>query len=48
MILTCTLVAGFVEKQHSWIGILSSNSDASIAALIDDAMKFSFQVSDIL
>jgi len=46
--LTRALVAGFVEKQHSWIGILSCTLDGLITALINDAMKFSLQVSHIL
>ena len=41
------LVAGFVEKQHPWIGIRSSTLEARITALVDDAMQFAFQVSDI-
>jgi len=48
MKLTCALVAGFVEKQHSWIGILSCTLDGLITALVDDAVEFSLQVSHIL
>ena len=47
VVLTCTLAAGFVEKQHSWVGIFTSTLDALITALVDDAVEFSFQVSDI-
>ena len=47
MKLTRALVAGFVEKQHSWIGILSSTFDALVTALVDDAVEFSLQVSHI-
>ena len=47
MKLTRALVAGFVEKQHPWIGIRSSTLEARITALVDDAMQFAFQVSDI-
>jgi hypothetical protein len=46
--LTCALVAGFVKKQHSWIGIRSSTFDALITAFVDDAVEFAFQVSHIL
>ena len=42
------LVAGFVEKQHSWIGVFTSTLDALITALVDDAVEFSLQVSHIL
>ena len=48
MQLTCALVAGFVEKEHSWIGVFTSTFDALITALVDDAVESSFQVSDIL
>ena len=48
MKLTRALVAGFVEKQHSWIGIFTSALDALITALVDDAVEFSLQVSHIL
>ena len=48
MKLTCTLVASFVEKQHSWVGIFTSTFDTLITALVDDAVEFSFQVSHIL
>ena len=48
MKLTCALMAGFVEKQHSWIRIFTSSLDALITALVDDALEFSLQVSYIL
>ena len=48
MKLTCALVAGFVEKQHPWIGIFTSTLDGLITALVDDAVEFSLQVSHIL
>ena len=48
MKLSRALVAGFVEKQHSLIGIRSSTLDGLITALVDDAVEFSLQVSDIL
>jgi len=48
MILPCALVAGFVEKQHSWVGVFTSTLDGLITALINDAMEFSLQVSHIL
>ena len=48
MKLTCALVAGFVEKQHSWIEIFTSTLDALITALVDDAVQFSFQACHIL
>lgn len=48
MKLTCALVAGFVEKQHSWVVILSSTLDGLITALVDDAMQFSLEVGNIL
>jgi hypothetical protein len=41
-------MAGFVEEQHSWIGILASTLDGLITALVDDAMQFPFQVGNIL
>ena len=47
MELTCALVAGFVEKQHPWIGIFTSTLDGLVTALVDDAMEFSLQVSNI-
>jgi len=46
--LTRALVAGFVEKQHSWIGVFTSTLDALVTAPVDDAVKFAFQVSHIL
>ncbi|WP_415411295.1 hypothetical protein ACLM45_07425 [Synechococcus sp. A10-1-5-9] len=45
--LTCALVAGFVEKQHPWIGIFTSTLDGLITALVDDAVEFPHQVSHI-
>ena len=47
MELTRALVAGFVEKQHSWIGIFASALDALITALVDDAMQLPLEVSNI-
>ena len=46
--LTCTLVAGFVEKQHLWVGVFTSILDGAVTALVDDAMQFSLEVSYIL
>ena len=48
MKLTRALVADFVEKQHPWIRVFTSTFDALITALVDDAVQFSLQVSDIL
>ena len=48
MKLTIALVAGFVEKQHLWVGVFSSTFDGVITALVDDAVEFSLQVSHIL
>ena len=48
MKLPCALVAGFVEKQHSWIGIFTSTLDGLVTGLKDDALEFSLQVSHIL
>ncbi len=48
MKLTCALVAGFVEKQHSGIGVFTSTLDGLITAHVDDAMQFSSQVSRIV
>ena len=48
MKLTCALMAGFVEEQHSWIGILTSTFDGLITALVDDAMQFSLEVCNIM
>ena len=42
------LVAGFVEKQHSWIGIFTSTFDGLVTGLKDDAVEFPFQVGNIL
>ena len=47
MELTRALVAGLVEKQHPWIGIFTSTLDGRITALVDDAVEFPLQVSDI-
>ena len=47
MKLTRALMAGFVEKQYSWIGILSSTLDGLITALVDDAMQFLLEVGNI-
>ena len=48
MKLTCALMAGFVEKQHSWIRIFTSSLDAPITALVDDAVELALEVSNIL
>ena len=48
MKLPCALVASFVEKQHSWIGVFTSTLDGLITGLKDDAVEFPFQVSHIL
>ena len=48
MKLTRALVAGFVEKQHSWVGIASSTFDGAVTALIDNAVEFSLQVGNII
>ena len=48
MKLICALVTGFVEKQHLGVGVFTSPFDGLIAALIDDAMQLSLQVSYIL
>ena len=48
MKLTCALMAGSVEKQHSWIGIFTSALDGLITALVDNAMQLPLEVSDIL
>ena len=48
MKLTRALVAGFVKKQHSWIGIFTSTLDGLVTALINDAVEFAFQVGNIL
>ena len=48
MKLTCALMAGFVEKQYLWTRVFTSTFDALITALVDDAVKLPFQVSDIL
>ena len=44
---TCALVVGLVEKQHSRIEVFTSTFEALITALVDDAMEFSFQFSEI-
>jgi hypothetical protein len=46
--LTRALMAGFVEKQHSWVGVFTSTLDGLITALVDDAVELSLQVSHIL
>ena len=43
MKLTCALVAGFVEKQHLWVGVFTSTLDGLITALVNDAVEFSLQ-----
>jgi len=48
MKLTCALVAGFVEKEHSWVWIFTSTLDGLVTGLKDDAVEFSFQVGNIL
>ena len=48
MKLTRALVGGFVEKQHSWIGILPSTFDGLVTGLKDDAVEFPFQVGNII
>ena len=48
MKLTRALVAGFVKKEHSWVGIFTSTLDALVTAPVDDAVKFTFQVTHIL
>jgi len=46
--LTRALVAGFVEKQHSWVGVFTSTFDGLVTALINDAVEFPLQVGNIL
>ena len=48
MKLTRALVAGFVEKQHSWVRIFTSTFDGLVTALVDDAMQLSLEVGNIL
>ena len=48
MKLTCTLVAGFMEKQHLGVGVFTSTFDALITAFVDDAMQLAFQIRHIL
>jgi len=48
MKLTRALVAGFVEKQHSWVWIFTSTLDGLVTGLKDDAVEFAFQVGNIL
>ena len=48
MILTCALMAGFAEKQHSWVWIFTSTLEGAVTALIDDAVEFSLEVGNIL
>jgi hypothetical protein len=48
MKLTCALMADFVEEEHSWARVFTSTLDGLITGLKDDAVKFSFQVGNIL
>ena len=48
MKLTRALVAGFVEKQHLWVGVFTSTFDGLVTALINDAVEFPLQVGNIL
>jgi len=48
MKLTCALVAGFVEEEHSWIRVFTSTLDGLVTGLKDDAVELAFQVSNIL
>jgi len=48
MKLTRALVAGFVEKEHSWVGVFTSTLDGLVTGLKDDAVEFAFQVGNIL
>ena len=48
MKLTRALVAGFVEKQHLRVGVFTNTLDGLVTAPVDDAVEFSFQVSNIL
>jgi len=48
MKLTCALVAGFVEKEHSWVWIFTHTLDGLITALVDDAVQFSLEVGNII
>ena len=48
MKLTCALVAGFVEKQHLWVGVFTSTLDGLVTGLKDDAVELAFQVGNIL
>jgi len=48
MKLTRALVAGFVEKQHLWVGVFTSTLDCLVTGLKDDAVEFPFQVGNIL
>lgn len=48
MKLTCALVAGFVKKQHLWVGVFTSTLDGLVTGLKDDAVEFAFQVGNIL
>lgn len=36
-----------MEKLHPWTRIITSNLDALVTALVDDANKFSLEVSNI-
>ena len=48
MILPCALMGDFVEEEQSWVGEYTSTLDALITALVDDAVEFSLQISNIL
>jgi hypothetical protein len=41
-------VAGFVEEEHSWVGVFTSSLNGLVTGLKDDAVEFSFQVGNIL
>jgi hypothetical protein len=46
--LTCPLVAGFVEEEHSWVGVFTSSLNGLVTGLKDDAVSLPFQVGNIL
>ena len=46
--MTCALVASVVGKQHSWLWTLTNTLERAVMALMDDAVEFSFQVSNII
>jgi hypothetical protein len=48
MKLTRALVAGFVEEEHSWVGVFTSTFDGLITGLKDDAVEFALQVGNII